>query len=390
MKVTFTTILLLAIFLQMSPAAHGREIETNTYKDETTVRVKMANSAGCTMLFYNNFTQYGNRVDSTYKEENGYKVYTLNHKCSHVEFLIIKYPASKTDQKGTPQLLFLLKRGAVITIEGDANNPDGSKITSNDQDVMDYTVFRIREAAIENEFAQASKKKLDRNSQNDSIGYISALSKSIGIKRQSWEKEFVKMYPHSYAGLEVFYLYYKNIDRETAWSVFSGFPEVYKKKGIGAEIAGFFETLRATKVGNKVLAFRQKGIDGKMIDTDSLKGKVFIIDFWGSWCGPCRKSHPHLKALYNKYHDKGLEIIGIAQEGGTPEGKQSNWRKSVKEDGLPWLQILNDPQGIDLVDRYAVTAFPTKLVIDRKGKIVLKVNNSAPEELDRKLEELFK
>jgi thiol-disulfide isomerase/thioredoxin len=390
MKITFT-ILLSALFLQMSPSARGRNIRNDTNKEETIVKVKMANASGCTMLFYNNFTNYGNRVDSIYKEENGYKVYTLKHKYSHVEFFIIKYPPSKADYKGTPQLLILLKKGAVITIEGDANRPIMSKVTSKDQDVIDYEVFRVREAAIEDESWQASKKKLDGQVQNDSIGHVLLSITILKTKRAAWEKEFVKMYPHSYAGLEIFYRYYKNIDKELAASVFSGFPEVYKNEGVGAEIAVFFEKLRITKSGNKILAFREKGIDGKMINTDSLKGKVLIVDFWGSWCGPCRKSHPHLKALYDKYHDKGLEIIGVADEGGgDSERLQNNWRKAVQEDGLPWLQILNDTKGTDLVNKYAVTSFPTKFVIDRNGMIVLKVNNSVPEELDRTLEELFK
>ncbi len=139
-----------------------------------------------------------------------------------------------------------------------------------------------------------------------------------------------------------------------------------------------------------MIPFKQEGIDGKVVDIESLKGKVVVIDFWGSWCGPCRKSHPHLKAIYNKYHDKGLEIIGIGYEGGTPQGKDSIWRKAVKEDGMTWLQVLNDPDRVDLTKLYSVTAFPTKLIVDREGKIVFRVSDSFSEEFDRKLEDLFK
>jgi hypothetical protein len=85
-----------------------------------------------------------------------------------------------------------------------------------------------------------------------------------------------------------------------------------------------------------------------------------------------------------------LEIIGIAYEGGSPEMKDSIWRKSVKEDGMTWLQVLNDPERIDLTKVYSVTAYPTKLIVDRDGEIVFRISDSASEELDRKLEELFK
>ena len=102
-----------------------------------------------------------------------------------------------------------------------------------------------------------------------------------------------------------------------------------------------------------------------------------LLDFWGSWCGPCRASHPHLKALQAHYGPQGLEVINI-------------WLKAVEEDQMTWTQILNneDREVCDVVKLYGITAFPTKVLIDPEGKIIVKtVGESAP--IDEKLKEVF-
>jgi thiol-disulfide isomerase/thioredoxin len=385
MKTTFFRVLLLTFFLQISPHAKAINRKDTVNKNETVVKIKMANASGYSMFFVN---QLG-AVDSVYREEKGYRVYRLSPSNSLVTSFIIKYPTAKKNLNGIPQMNFFLKKGAVITIEGDANRPAMSKIESQDRDVMDYEVFRAREAAIQTDHWEKMKTRpqhlvADSTSKKELIQLLVALRD----KRVAWEKEFVKNYSQSYAGLQVFYLFYKNMDKEKAWSIFNAFPEIYKNDGAGKEMASFFDAVHHTSVGRQVDSFREKGIDGDVIDLNALNGKFVIIDFWGSWCVPCRQSHPHLKSLYNKYHDKGLEIIGIVQEYGTLEAREKSSKKAIKEDGLPWPQILNDPQGTNLVEKYAITAFPTKLLVDRNGVIILRTNDH--EELDRKLEELFK
>ena len=113
-----------------------------------------------------------------------------------------------------------------------------------------------------------------------------------------------------------------------------------------------------------------------------------LLDFWGSWCGPCRASHPHLKALQAHYGPQGLEGINIAQENGADARKI--WLKAVEEDQMTWTQILNneDREVCDVVKLYGITAFPTKVLIDPEGKIIVKtVGESAP--IDEKLKEVF-
>jgi len=385
MKTTLLTVLVLAVFLQVSPHAKGINRGYTKINGETIVKIKMANASGYTMFFAN---QLGG-VDSVFKEEKGYRVYKLKPQYSLVTSFIIRYPAAERNLSGRPQIRFLLKKGAVITIEGDAKDPAMARIKSMDKDVLDYEVFRAREAMIDTRYwleLKGKKQPLveDSTAKKESIQLIMQLRK----EKDAWEKEFVKNYSHSYAGLQVFYFFYKNMDKEKASSIFDSFPAEYKNDGAGKDMASFFNAVHHTSVGRKVLKFREKTLDGGMFDLNEFKGKLVMIDFWGSWCGPCRKSHPHLKTLYNKYHGKGLEIIGVVQEYGKLTDMEISSKKAIKEDGLLWPQILNDPHGANLVEKYAVTAFPTKFLIDRKGTIILRTND--PDELDRMLEEQFK
>lgn len=139
----------------------------------------------------------------------------------------------------------------------------------------------------------------------------------------------------------------------------------------------------------EVIPFSGTMPDGKQFDLASLKGKIFLIDFWGSWCGWCRKGHPHLKELYAKYKDKGFEIIGVSEEFGTGKQQWERFKKAIADDGLPWPQILNDPSRQDIVSLYMVRSWPSKFLVDRDGRIILRVGSDNERLLDARLKELF-
>ena len=120
---------------------------------------------------------------------------------------------------------------------------------------------------------------------------------------------------------------------------------------------------------------------GNPIDFNALKGKYVLIDFWGSWCRPCRASHPHLKELYAKYKDKGFEIVGVAQEHSpTRDESRKLWTDAIEKDGLTWLQVLDNEniKQFDAVSSYGVTAFPTKILLDRDGNIIGRYVGNGP------------
>ncbi|OUN63460.1 MULTISPECIES: TlpA disulfide reductase family protein [Butyricimonas] len=105
---------------------------------------------------------------------------------------------------------------------------------------------------------------------------------------------------------------------------------------------------------------------GEPVSLYSVKAKVKIIDFWASWCGPCRAENPHVKELYEKYHDAGLEVISVSLD-----DKKDKWLKAIEQDGLPWIHV-SDLQawGNPLVKMLGIQGIPYLIVLDKDNRIV--------------------
>ena len=124
--------------------------------------------------------------------------------------------------------------------------------------------------------------------------------------------------------------------------------------------------------------------DGNTRRLSDLRGKVVLIDFWASWCGPCRRENPNVVKLYQKYHDQGFEIFSVSLD------KDGNaWRNTIKADGLTWPNHVSDLQYWQSAAGrlYGISAIPATVLVDREGKIIAR--NLRGADLDRKLKEIF-
>ncbi len=140
----------------------------------------------------------------------------------------------------------------------------------------------------------------------------------------------------------------------------------------------------ATKVGNEAPELILPTPDNKELALSSLRGKVVLIDFWASWCGPCRKEMPNVKLVYQKYKDKGFEIYGVSLD------KDRNaWLEAIEKDGLKWPQVsdLKFWQS-EAAQTYAVQSIPHTVLIGKDGKILASGLRGA--ELESKLAEVLK
>jgi peroxiredoxin len=135
---------------------------------------------------------------------------------------------------------------------------------------------------------------------------------------------------------------------------------------------------------NKVAPdFSAKSPDGKVISLKQSLGKVTIIDFWASWCGPCRQENPSVVAMYNELHSKGLNIVGVSLD-----EDLNKWKEAIAKDKITWVQVSNLKKWADPIAKlYNVEQIPTTFVLDSKGTIVAK--DLRGEELKAKVNELL-
>jgi len=135
-------------------------------------------------------------------------------------------------------------------------------------------------------------------------------------------------------------------------------------------------------IGKEAPNFEFPTVDGKMINLKDFRGKYLIVDFWASWCGPCRNEIPHLKEAYAEYKDKGVEILSVSID------KSKNaWKKAMRQENMTWPQIQAPGSGKDIMKEYQFSGIPYIILLDKEGKIVGKQLRG--KSLTDKLESIF-
>lgn len=216
-----------------------------------------------------------------------------------------------------------------------------------------------------NESANISLKLGDRSLPEEEIVKLRAQQAELNKKANDFMVGFLQKNANSIAGL-----YYLNdmllrkvVSIEMAEDLLPTIKTPYRS-------TSYFKTLENRVAGSKFDVGRpifkiasSNTLDGKEFSIDNWKGKFYLIDFWGSWCGPCMADIPDLKKLKGEFPND-LEILGIAQD------KDEPWRRAIKSNDLNWAHILNGTGDNDFVSRLNVTGFPTKILVDPNGKIV--------------------
>jgi glutathione peroxidase-family protein len=131
------------------------------------------------------------------------------------------------------------------------------------------------------------------------------------------------------------------------------------------------------------LDFSLPSIKGDSLRLSSMKGKVFLLDFWASWCVPCRYSNKQLVKLYSKYKDKGFEILGVSLD-----DNRNEWKRAVNKDKITWLQI-NDNGGWRAISaaKWNINAIPASFLIDKEGNVV--AFDPEKQDLENKIKQLL-
>ena len=202
--------------------------------------------------------------------------------------------------------------------------------------------------------------------------------------------EFIRANPTSYVSAMNLLDHYIWFDENEIEAIYNQFPAGLKGSAYGRVLGRKLEAGRAYRTGTMAAGFVKKDMEGRKVALEDYRGKYVLLDFWGSWCGPCRESHPHLKELHQKYGDR-MVFINVANENVRDLAQARKlWQQAVKEDGMTWTQVLNN-EGVrecNLLDLYHINSFPTKILIDPQGRIVARLVGSSAD-LGEQLEKIF-
>ena len=162
------------------------------------------------------------------------------------------------------------------------------------------------------------------------------------------------------------------------------FTELFPNSPKTAKLKQDVEQFGKIRMGKPAPEIEAPGVDGKLVKLSSLRGKIVLIDFWASWCGPCRRENPNVVRVYNKYKDKGFEIYSYSLD----QNKDA-WLKAIKDDNLTWPAHSSDLAGwrSQGSGAYGVSGIPFTVLLDRKGNVIAKGLRGP--QLEQKLEKLL-
>jgi thiol-disulfide isomerase/thioredoxin len=277
-----------------------------------------------------------------------------------------------------------------LYLTGDATKLDSLKLTGS-QTEIEWVQLLSLTARVRAEM-QPLTDKYNKEKDPEKAAILSTQFEPYENRIKSITYKFFLEHPNSYVTAHLLVSYAAQEGLDSTKQIFNNFNAELKQSDDGEKVAEQVKKMEAALPGNMAPDFAAADTAGKQVSLAGYKDKYVLLDFWASWCPPCRESDPQLVELYNKYKGKGLSIIGIAWNDDTKDA----WMKAIKKDGLNlWPNVLcGAGTDNDIGDKYAIHFVPTRILIDPSGKIIGRFgdNNNAHADvlLDRALVNIFK
>ncbi len=284
--------------------------------------------------------------------------------------------------------ILLIAENESIDITADKSNLRDAEIKGGSENALfseylkEITSIKLEEANISNKGRAASQ-----NGNYNELRSLKVKSDSLTKVKKAMRLDIITKNPNSIVSVMALsdLVNYKMIKGEEAKAFFSKMSSELQQSRLGINTEKMLASLveETSDIGDEVADFSGPTPDGQTLSLKKSLGKYTILDFWASWCRPCRVENPNVVRVYNKYHDKGLEIISISLD------KDANkWKQAIANDGLTWkhvshLKFWQEP----IAKRFGVRSIPVTYLLDENGVIIAK--NLRGQALADKLEELL-
>jgi peroxiredoxin len=247
----------------------------------------------------------------------------------------------------------------------------------------DKKPYQQREMAMLPSY-QAARKAKDEATVKAIEAQVKVIEKGM---EDSVYTPFARNHPQSPLALYILQLYAQDDpDAPVLRTLFDGLSPAVRGSKAGKDLDEKLAIAAKTSVGSMAMDFTQNDTLDRPVSLSSFKGKYVLLDFWASWCGPCRMENPTVVSAYAKYHGKGFDILSVSLD---RPGDKEKWIKAIHADGLAWthvsdLQFWNNA----VAKAYGVGSIPQNFLIDPQGKIIGK--GLRGDELEKKLDEIYK
>lgn len=253
-----------------------------------------------------------------------------------------------------------------ILIKGDRNSLDNLSISGSKTE-SEYQEYVGKVKPYEHLFAG------DGTNSPDSIAALEKITEN-----------FVKKYPSSHVDpIAIIRMMQISNNVILADNLFKLMSKEVKETNLAKYVDQQLEVAKINPIGSQIVDFSETDTSGKRVNITSFRGKYVLIDFWASWCRPCRMENPNVVAAFNKYNKKNFTVLGVSLDQSKPA-----WLNAITMDGLNWTQV-SDLHGwsSELATKFKISSIPQNILIDPKGIIIAK--NLRGEALNQRLDELF-
>ena len=307
--------------------------------------------------------------------------------------IIANETAVLTASTDNPQALYALKvkgmRGSMpffadnkdVAIVGDINNPKDVEIMASEtQKELDAYNKQLNEYDVQIRDLYAVMQQAFSDNDSIKMDSLNKVGTALMEQQDNFRDDYIKTHPDSFVTHYILEQVKQDYPLDQLKEMMAGFTtkSIYSEK-----LNDYIAKQERLEVGQPFIDFTLQTIDGENVTISEriAQNKVTMIDFWASWCGPCRKENPVVKAAYEQFHELGFDVIGVSVD-----QDEAAWLKAVEEDQLPWTQVRDSENNAS--ELYMIYYIPSNFLFDQNGTMIAK--GLRGDDLAAKLTEILK